>query len=250
MFVCVVCVCVLCVVCCVLCVVCCVFCVCVCVCVLVGVCKVVPAKERWISYQAQQEGEVGFTPSAPAQVCFALTAGCFLRGSGTGVGGHTYRIGCWAGRATAKGPLFALSCSRPSAPLCHERVCRECVTVTQRARRDVSRHLVAAFAGAYINSIRAIQLIHPNDARFFLVSMLSAQYALSRYLSACMPGVCVSARFGACANRTGGTRRRRQSEKESTACHSVCQRDRHAKPARIHALSYEQSSGGRAHPEN
>jgi hypothetical protein len=69
-------------------------------------------------------------------------------------------------------------------------------------------------------------------------------YARSRYLSACMPGVCVSARLWACANRKGGTRRRPQSEKESTAGPPVCQRKRRAraqprslaKQACMHAL--------------
>ena len=120
-----------------------------------------------------------------------------VRCAGGEVGGHTYRIGGWVGLATAKGPQFALSYSRSSCPLGHERVCT--LTVTQRARRDVSDYLVAAFVGANkvwddvdrkhaarcdavgaytpcINSIRAIQLIHSNeDGRVFLVAMLSAR---------------------------------------------------------------------------
>jgi hypothetical protein len=54
-------------------------------------------------------------------------------------------------------------------------------------------------------------------------------YARSIYLSARMPGFCVSARLWACANRKGGTRRRPQSERESTAGPPVCQRERRAR---------------------
>jgi hypothetical protein len=99
--------------------------VCVCVCVLCACVKLPPQKS--------DEYHSG-----------TLSRG--VRCAGGEVGGDTYRIGGWVGLATAKGPLFALSYSRSSGPLCHERVCTN--MVTQRARRDVSGYLVTDFVGA------------------------------------------------------------------------------------------------------